>query len=315
MGCGHEESSARFTGTPGTIALFGDSITVSMAFWAPLRGEPKNMSEAMAMTHKLVKAHVRPECWDKWRGPMYGNEGSTTIRWARDNVDKWLKNHNPEAAVIMFGTNDLGVLEEKEYAEKTAEVVDRCLQNGTVVILTTPPPRSGLFEKSKKFAEAVRRVARGKKVPLVDYQAEILKCRPEDWDGALPKFKDVKGNEYEVPTLIARDGVHPSYPKSHQDYSDESLRCNGYALRSYLTLLAYADVIHQVLKEEPRLRGKVKADARRPRALEDLSIGIGCRPAFRETKRFFQVPYPRSQWIGLGSGRFRLPRLRRRSKQ
>ena len=34
---------ARFTGTPGTFAQFGDSITVSMAFWAPLRGEPKNM--------------------------------------------------------------------------------------------------------------------------------------------------------------------------------------------------------------------------------------------------------------------------------
>jgi hypothetical protein len=27
---------ARFTGRPGTLAHFGDSITVSMAFWAPL---------------------------------------------------------------------------------------------------------------------------------------------------------------------------------------------------------------------------------------------------------------------------------------
>ena len=47
-------------------------------------------------------------------------------------------------------------------------------------------------------------------MPLIDYQAEILKRRPDDWDGALPKFKDVPGSEYEVPTLIARDGVHPS---------------------------------------------------------------------------------------------------------
>src|SRR5262245_22438732 len=35
---------ARFKGTPGTFAHFGDSITVTMAFWAPLRGEPKGMS-------------------------------------------------------------------------------------------------------------------------------------------------------------------------------------------------------------------------------------------------------------------------------
>jgi lysophospholipase L1-like esterase len=241
---------ARFSGTPGALALFGDSITVSMAFWAPLRGEPKGMSKEMAAAHKLVKAYMRPEGWDKSRGAQYGNEGGMTIRWAHENVAKWLKDHNPEVAVIMFGTNDLGVLEEKKYAEKTAEVVDRCLKNGTVVILTTPPPRSGLLDKSKQFAEAVRRVAKDKKVPIIDYHAEILKRRPDDWDGTLPRFKDVQGSEYEVPTLIARDGVHPSYPKSHQDYSDESLRCNGYALRSYLTLLAYADMIGRVLKEE-----------------------------------------------------------------
>ena len=46
-------------------------------------------------------------------------------------------------AVILFGTNDCGQLGLKEFEEKTAEVVDRCLANGTVVILTTPPPRSG----------------------------------------------------------------------------------------------------------------------------------------------------------------------------
>src|SRR5262249_21725615 len=175
---------------------------------------------------KLVKGYLWEECWAKWRGPGYGNEGGMTIRWAHENVDKWLKDLNPEAAVIMFGTNDLGALEEKEYEEKTAEVVERCLKNGTVLILTTPQPRGGLLEKSKQFAEAVRRIAKDKKIPLIDYHAEILKRRPDDWDGASPKFKDVKGSEYEVPTLIARDGVHPSFPKSHQDYSKESLSCN-----------------------------------------------------------------------------------------
>src|SRR5262245_53566290 len=53
---------ARFTGTPGTLALFGDSITLSLAFWAPLRGEPKGMSYPMAAAHALVKEYLRPEC-------------------------------------------------------------------------------------------------------------------------------------------------------------------------------------------------------------------------------------------------------------
>jgi lysophospholipase L1-like esterase len=239
-----------FKGTPGTLALFGDSITVTMAFWAPLQGEPKEMPDDMAAAHKLVNEYMKPECWNKWRGSKYGNEGSTTIRWSHDNIDKWLKDHNPEVAVIMFGTNDLGALEEKEYEEKTAEVVDRCLKNGTVVILTTPPPRSGMLEKSKQFAEVVRRVAKDKKTPLIDYHAEILKRRPDDWDGALPQFKDVKGSEYEVPTLIARDGVHPSNPQAFKDFSAKSLSSNGYALRNYLTVLAYADVVRQALPKK-----------------------------------------------------------------
>jgi lysophospholipase L1-like esterase len=244
---------ARFTGTPGTLALFGDSITVSLAYWAPLRGEPRNMPQDMAAAHKLVKEYLRPECWSEWRGPKYGNDGSKTIRWAHDHVAQWLEAHNPEVAVILFGTNDLRELELKEFEQKTAEVVERCLKNGTVVLLTTLPPRSGLLDKAKQFAEAVRRVAKDKKVPLLDYQAAILKRRPDDWDGSLPKFKDVKGSEYEVPTLIARDGVHPSNPKAHQDYSEESLSRNGYALRNYLTVLAYAEVIRKALPaQEPK---------------------------------------------------------------
>jgi len=238
----------RFTGTKGTLACFGDSITVSMAFWAPLAYEPKKMPPAMAKAHALVKSHMKPGCWNKWRGPEFGNQGSMTIRWAHDNVDAWLKKLNPEAAVIMFGSNDLGEVGLEEYDKKTREVVDRCLQNGTVVLLTTLPPRSGRFEQARSFAAAVRKIAADKHVPLVDYFREIVERRPEDWDGALPKFKSDNKDVYQVPTLISGDGVHPSNPKNFQDYTDESLRSNGFALRNYLTLMAYADVIQSVLK-------------------------------------------------------------------
>ena len=254
------EVHARFRGTPGTLALFGDSISVSQAYWSPLRGEPKGLSAAASAAHERVKAHMKPECFSEWRGPEHGNEGGMTIRWAHENVDAWLKKLNPEAAVVMFGSNDLGQLEVDEFEKKSAEVVDRCLANGTVVLLTTLPPRSGLVDKSKQFAEVVRRIAKQKRVPLIDYHAEILKRRPDDWDGSLPKFKDVPGSEYEVPTLICRDGVHPSFPQAHRDFSEESLNKNGYQLRTYLTLLAYAETIDQVLAK----RGSARADATRP---------------------------------------------------
>ena len=116
------------------------------------------------------------------------------------------------------------------------------------MIVTTIPPRSGMLEKSRQFADVARKIARDDKLPLVDYFEEILKRRPQDWDGSLAKFKKLPGDEYEVPTLIARDGVHPSNPREYQNYSKESLRNNGYQLRNALTLLTYAEVIQEVLK-------------------------------------------------------------------
>jgi len=235
----------KFLGQKGTFAQFGDSITVTMAFWAPLPHARKNAPPEMERAFQIVNAYMRPECW-RWKGPEFGNEGGKTVKWALEHVDEWLKRLNPEVVIIMFGTNDLTHVSVDEYRSQLKALVQKCLDNGTIVILSTIPPRSGFVEKSAAFAEAARQVATELKVPLVDYYAEILKRRPDDWDGSSEKFKGYEG--YDVPTLISRDGVHPSHPKKYRDdYSEEALRCNGYSLRNYLVLLKYAEVIEKVL--------------------------------------------------------------------
>jgi len=240
------EVHARFKGKKGTFAQFGDSITVTMAFWAPLDGARKNAPPKMEEAFRRVKAHMLPECWRSWKGPQYGSEGGMTVRWARENVDTWLSKLNPEAALIMFGTNDLHSMEVEEHRAKLKEVVEKCLANGTVVILSTIPPRAGFEAKAKAFAEAARGLARELKVPLLDFHEEVMRRRPKDWNGASEEFKQYK--DYDVPTLLSRDGVHPSYPqKFRDDYSEEALRSSGYGLRSYLTLLTYGEVIERVL--------------------------------------------------------------------
>jgi hypothetical protein len=94
-----------------------------------------------------------------------------------------------------------------------------------------------------------RKLAAELRVPLCDYYAEIMKRRPDDWNGALPQFKGTPGNEYEVPTLISRDGVHPSNPRAFaDDYAEEGLKTSGFNLRNYVTLLAYAEVIERVCR-------------------------------------------------------------------
>ena len=240
---------ARFKGETGTFAHFGDSITISMAFWASLSWDRKNMDAGTQAAYDLVNGHMKKACWREWKGPKFGNTGMMTIRWAHENVDTWLKDLNPEAALIMFGTNDLGPLQVDEYEAKTREVVAKCLANGTVVILSTIPPKHGRDEKCKAFVEAVRRVARDMKVPLCDYYKAVMDRRPDDWSGRHEKFKDVPGGTYEVPTLISRDGTHPSNPKKWQgDYSAEGLKHNGFLLRNYVVLHAYADLVRKVLK-------------------------------------------------------------------
>lgn len=237
---------ARFDGQPGTFAQFGDSITVSRAFWTALQWDRKNETAELREAFALVSGYMKPECWDG-KGPEQGNQGMMTIRWAHQNVDRWLAALDPEVAVMMFGTNDIGSVPLDEYESKTREVVEKCLANGTVLILSTIPPKHNRAEQAAQYAEVCRRLARELKLPLVDYHAEILRRRPDDWDGAQEQFSQYQG--YEVPTLISRDGVHPSNPKQFvNDFSAEGLRCNGFTLRNYQVLLRYAEVIRWVLR-------------------------------------------------------------------
>src|SRR5436190_10375337 len=89
-----KEIHARFSGAPGTFAQFGDSITVTLAFWTPLESAPKNMTPEAAKAHQLVKSYMKAECWRQWKGPEFGSNGGMTIRWALENCDKWLAKLN-----------------------------------------------------------------------------------------------------------------------------------------------------------------------------------------------------------------------------
>jgi len=49
---------AKFTGKPGTFAQFGDSITVTMAYWAGLRYEHKNLDAPGQKAFELVNSYI-----------------------------------------------------------------------------------------------------------------------------------------------------------------------------------------------------------------------------------------------------------------
>jgi hypothetical protein len=272
---------ARFHGRPGTFAQFGDSITETLAFWAPLKRAHKNASPQFERAFRRVEARLRPECWAEWKGPEFGNEGGQTIGWADENVGAWLDRLDPEVALVMFGTNDLRDLEVRAYEDRLRSVVRKCQHRGTVVILSTIPPRHGFAAKAASFAAAARKIARDLSVPLVDYHAEILKRRPDDWDGATDEFKE--SQSHDVPTLLSRDGIHPSAPRMYQDdYSERALANHGYGLRNYLVLMKYAEVIEALTRPLPNGGGAAPQEFKAPAARSGRigpSSAVGSRVA------------------------------------
>ena len=249
---------AKWKGTKGTFTHYGDSITVTMAFWTPLlygayTGGPKEMQDALA----TAKKYVHRPCWRNWKSGRYGCAGSTTISWAFANIDTWQKRMNSEMAVVLWGTNDAGAGPHGVYhLEKYAAVVDRMLQDGTIPIITTLPPFSRqrgsvqMFLTVHNLRLSHLAVARARKLPLIDLYREMVTRRPNDWDGRLKKFDEGGWKGYNVPTMIARDGIHPSFPSKYQrDWSDEGLRRCGLGLRNYLTLKMWHDIYQKVLKK------------------------------------------------------------------
>ncbi len=229
---------AKFTGQAGTVAQYGDSITITMAFFAPLRGEIRNLPPDLKPAHAWLGKHVAGRCWEAWKGADWGNNGSTTSDWGAKNMDRWLKRMNPEVALIMWGTNDTNAgPKPPKYTENMRAVVQKCLDNGTIPILYTIPPvgnQAGNAARTKhveSFVTAVRGLAKEMKVPLIDFYKEIMARRPNNF----------------AKTLLG-DNLHPSYPKAYQrDFSDKALTNSGYTLRNYLTLKKLHEVHLEVL--------------------------------------------------------------------
>ena len=231
---------AKFTGQRGTVAQFGDSITITMAFFVPLQYELKNLPDELKPAQAWIRKYVQTRCWRAWKGPQYGNEGRTTTAWAIRNLDGWLKRLNPEVALVMWGTNDTYIgPKPPQYTDNLRTIVQKCLDNGTVPILYTIPPKGNQARNAKvtkqveSFVEAARAVAREKKIPLVDFYKEMLDRQPTDF----------------AKTLLG-DNLHPSYPRQYQrDFSEQGLKHSGYTLRNYLTLRTYYEVHQKVLSE------------------------------------------------------------------
>jgi hypothetical protein len=126
---------------------------------------------------------------------------------------------NPSVALIMFGTNDVGLLTLDAYRAYMTRIIDETIAAGIVPVISTIPTRAGFEEQTRAFNVVIRELADTYRVPLWQYGA-VMQFLP---DGGL-----------------SGDGVHPSLPylgfDGVTDFRTENL-VSGYVVRNLGALL------------------------------------------------------------------------------
>jgi hypothetical protein len=150
----------------------------------------------------------------------------------------------PRFAIVMYGGNDVGFVDDDSYTRNLAEIIDRLTAAGTIAILSSAPPRDDdvmVDMRVPLFNGLVRAVAQSRRAPFVDYWRDLL---------PLPDHG------------LGSDGIHPrASPLGACVLTAEGLQ-GGSNVRNLVTLEAFDRARRVVVDGEeeldasaPRLRG------------------------------------------------------------
>ena len=238
----------QFTGRHGTFTVFGDSISDTNVYMAPFASEePIYANTEQQTAFNTFRNYARLDVLQKWKGAAYGNLSRMRIQWAREGLETWLQQLQPEVCIFMFGSNNVKDESIDTYEQDLRACLEIIQNHGCICILSTIPPYHEQLARVHAINDIIRRVACDYRLMLQDFFQEIMIRRPNDWSGKLEQFG--VGDNYDVNTLLARDGIHPSNPSAYGpiNFTDEGLMHSGYSLRNYLGVRDFAKVISEVL--------------------------------------------------------------------
>jgi len=212
----------------------GDSISASDAFLDCFAGTSVDLAAYSALQPALDYFLTTPVgATTSFDRDSYVVESGRTAYWAVTGSPSPLTSEmsasDPAAAVVMFGTNDIGwfgsdhVLTLQWYYDHYLELVDTLVAAGIVPILSTIPPRDDSASEDAwvpMLNAMIRGVAQGHQIPLVDYHRELLPLADHGLSG---------------------DGVHPTAyynPTAQACVFTPAGLLYGYNLRNLITLEA-----------------------------------------------------------------------------
>jgi hypothetical protein len=241
--------AGRFTGKEGVVLHVGDSITYANPYsqWARF-GQGKTPRDAAICRWMHTGAGNGLDGWYLCSVDRPGGRSETAAGGIRIDemlagsrpglpaLAAMLKKYNPQMVVLMLGTNDASAGRKVEdYARDMRRAVDLILANGTIAILSTIPPHPGRLQLAEQYNTALRHIGKEKQIPIIDYDREIRKRRPNDWNG----------------TLLGKNDVHPTAARAGATAASaptpENLRNSGYLLRGWLSVQKIAEVKERVL--------------------------------------------------------------------
>jgi hypothetical protein len=236
---------AKSKGRPGVVIHVGDSITYANPYsqWAR-SGEGRTDDDRTALKWMHAGADDDNDGWylarhdhpDGGRSDTAcsGLRADELLAGGRNKMPplaKLLEMYQPQVVVLMIGTNDAAAGRKvADYQADVGKAVEKILDAGVVCILSTIPPYPGKMAEIREYNEALRKLAKARQLPLIDFEQEILSRRPNDWDG----------------TLLMKSDAHPSAEqggtKPTSAPSAENLRNSGYLLRGWLSVKKIAEV-------------------------------------------------------------------------
>ncbi|MCJ8330969.1 MAG: SGNH/GDSL hydrolase family protein [Lentisphaeria bacterium] len=250
----------KYTGKEGKVVPLGDSITHAnpSTRWARMgKGktkEEKEISKWMnaGKTDKsngwwlAIDDQARGRSWTAEIGIRSGGfmKGG---KYGLPPLAKILKEHNPQIALILLGTNDLGMRVPPEtFLANMKKIYLACMANGTIPVVQTVPPVMGWdrIGNIAKYNAGLKKLAAELKIPIIDVHGEFLKRQP---------------NKKWYLSLIVKDGAHFTNNFASGPATESNLKNCGNLLRCYL-------MVHKVMEiKKAVLDKKVLGKAEKPK--------------------------------------------------
>jgi GDSL-like Lipase/Acylhydrolase family/Domain of unknown function (DUF4091) len=246
--------AAKSNGRPGVVLHVGDSITYANPYSQWARGGEGRTPADLAVLKWMHSG--KDNDLDGWHLARFDHpaEGRSHTACSGLRADellnggkrdmpplaKMLEQYRPQVVVLMIGTNDVTAKRTVgEFRRDLEAIVATVLERRIVPVVSTIPPHINHSQLGKDVNEIIRATAQKQKLPLIDFEAEILNRRPDDWNGTLMQHDDVHPSAKML-------GTTPLSPPTA-----ENLRNSGYLLRGWLSLKKIAEVKEKVLDGLP----------------------------------------------------------------